>query len=63
MRYTGADWLLAGLSLTAVVLILGTTGVMLGQVIFEGAQHLSATFLTESPTALADVVASPRVPI
>ena len=51
MRYTGADWALAGLSLTAVVLILGTTGVMLGQVIFEGAPHLSATFLTESPTA------------
>ena len=51
MRYTSADWLLAGLSFTAVVLILGTTGVMLGQVIVEGAPHLSATFLTESPTA------------
>ena len=51
MRYTGADWVLAGLSLTAVVLILNTTNVMLGQVIFEGAPHLSATFLTESPTA------------
>jgi phosphate transport system permease protein len=51
MRYTGADWLLAGLSLGAVVLILGTTGLMLGQVIVEGAPHLSVTFLTESPTA------------
>jgi phosphate transport system permease protein len=51
MRYTGADWLLAGLSLGAVALILGTTGVMLGQIVLEGAPHLSATFLTESPTA------------
>ncbi len=51
MRYTGADWLLLGLSLGAVVLILGTTGVMLGQIVVEGAPHLSATFLTEAPTA------------
>ena len=51
MRYTSADWILAGLSLLAVVIILGTTGVLLGQVIVEGAPHLSATFLTESPTA------------
>jgi phosphate transport system permease protein len=51
MRYTSTDWLLAGLSLTAVVLILGTTFLMLGQVVLEGAPHLSVTFLTESPTA------------
>jgi phosphate transport system permease protein len=51
MRYTSADWLLAGLSLGAVVLILGTTGVMLGQIVYEGAPHLSVAFLTESPTA------------
>lgn len=51
MRYTRADWLLAGLSLFAVVLILGTTGFMLVDVVVEGAPHLSATFLTDSPTA------------
>lgn len=51
MRYTGADWVLAGLSFTAVVLILGVTGAMLGQVVLEGAPHLSVAFLTESPTA------------
>jgi phosphate transport system permease protein len=51
MRYTRADWLLAGLSLGAVILVLGTTGLMLGQVIYEGAPHLSTTFLTASPTA------------
>lgn len=51
MRYTTADWVLAGASLLAVVLVLGTTGVLLGSVVVEGAPHLSPTFLTESPSA------------
>jgi len=51
MRYTRTDWALAGLSFSAMVLILGTTGLMLGQIVFEGAPHLSVAFLTESPSA------------
>jgi phosphate transport system permease protein len=51
MRYTRADWLLAGCSLGAVLLILGTTLLMIGDVLVEGASHLSVTFLTASPTA------------
>ena len=43
--------MLAGLSLFSVVLILGTTALMLGDVIFEGASHITTTFLTESPSA------------
>ena len=51
MRYTTADWVLAGLSLFAITLILGTTALIVGDIVVEGAPHLSATFLTESPTA------------
>lgn len=51
MRYTTADWVLAGLSLVAITLILGTTALIVGDIVIEGAPHLSATFLTESPTA------------
>jgi phosphate transport system permease protein len=51
MRYTTADWVLAGLSLFAITLILGTTTLIVGDIVVEGAPHLSATFLTESPTA------------
>lgn len=49
--YTGADWALAGFSLSAVVLILGMTAFVLVHVASEGAPHLSGTFLTESPTS------------
>lgn len=49
--YTRADWLLAALSLSAVVLILGMTGFVLVHVVAEGAPHVSAAFLTEAPTS------------
>jgi phosphate transport system permease protein len=49
--YTRADWILAGLSLAAVVLILGMTAFVLFDVLAEGAPHLSGAFLTESPSS------------
>ena len=51
MRYTTADWILAGASLLAVTIVLGTTTVLLLQVGIESAPHLSLAFLSESPTA------------
>lgn len=51
MRYARADWLLAGLSAASVVLLLGTTAVLLGLVVREGAGQLSIDFLTEGPTS------------
>lgn len=51
MRYTTADWILAGASLLAVAIVLGTTTVLLLQVGIESAPHLSLAFLSESPTA------------
>jgi phosphate transport system permease protein len=51
MRYSRGDWLLAGLSGLAVAFLLGTTLVILGLIVSEGAGQLSVEFLTGEPAA------------
>jgi phosphate transport system permease protein len=51
MRYARGDWVLAGLSATSVVLLLGTTAVLLGLIVREGAGHVSVEFLTSEPAS------------
>jgi phosphate transport system permease protein len=51
MNYTRKDWLLAGLSAAALLVILTLLVVLLGQIVFHGAPVISGEFLTGSPTA------------
>jgi phosphate transport system permease protein len=51
MRYSRGDWLLAGLSGLAVAILLGTTLVLLGLIVSEGAGHISVEFLTSEPAS------------
>lgn len=51
MRYTGKDWLLAGMTGAALGVILLLLAVLLGQIAWHGAPAISAEFLTESPGA------------
>jgi phosphate transport system permease protein len=51
MKYTGADWVLYVVSLTAVGLVVGALLIITGMIVWEGAPELSIAFLTESPTS------------
>ncbi len=51
MNYTGKDWVLAGLSATALLIILALLALLLGQIVMNGAPVISHEFLTESPSA------------
>ena len=51
MNYTRKDWLLAGLSGTALLIILALLAVLLGQIVMHGAPTISGEFLSGSPTA------------
>ncbi len=51
MKSTGRDWVLAGLTGFAVVLVLALMLIVLGQVIWYGAPQISLEFLTGSPSA------------
>jgi phosphate transport system permease protein len=51
MKHTGRDWVLAGATGFAVLLVLGLMLVVLGQVIWNGAPHVSGEFLTASPSS------------
>lgn len=51
MNYTRKDWLLAGLSATALLIILALLAVLLGQIVMHGAPTISGEFLSGSPTA------------
>lgn len=51
MKYSGKDWVLAGLTGAALLIILTMLGVLVGQIIWTGAPVVSAEFLTQSPGA------------
>jgi phosphate transport system permease protein len=51
MKHTRHDWVLAGATGLAVVLVLGLMLVVLGQVIWNGAPQITGEFLTRSPTS------------
>ena len=51
MNYTGKDWLLAGLSGAALLIIVALLAVLLGQIVMHGAPTISGEFLSGSPTA------------
>lgn len=51
MKFVGRDWILAGLTGAATLVVLFLLAFILGQVIWNGAPTISATFLTASPSA------------
>ncbi len=51
MRHTPRDWILAGLTGLAVVLVLALMLIVLGQVLWYGAPRIDGEFLTASPSS------------
>lgn len=51
MKYTRKDWILAGLTGLAVLLVLALMLIVIGQVIWYGSPQISSEFLTGSPSA------------
>ncbi len=51
IKYTGKDWVLAGLSVAALLLVLTMLAVLLVLVVRDGSPVISAEFLSESPSA------------
>lgn len=51
MRKTKKDWILAGATGAAVLVVLALLGIILGQILWNGAPVIDGEFLTESPTA------------
>lgn len=51
MKYTHRDWILAGLTGLAVLIVLALMLIVLGQVIWFGAPQISGEFLTGSPSS------------
>jgi len=51
VKYTRNDWLLAGATGLAVLLVLGMMAVVLAQVVWNGAPRISGEFLTGSPSS------------
>jgi phosphate transport system permease protein len=51
VKHTSRDWILAGLTGFAVVLVLAMMGIVLGQVIGYGAPRISGEFLSAAPSA------------
>lgn len=51
MRYTRRDWVLAGLTGLAVVMVIGLLLVVLAQVVWYGGPRINGEFLTASPSS------------
>src|SRR5262245_25219874 len=51
IKYTHKDWVLAGLSGLALLIVLTILVVLLGEIAVEGAPMVTGTFLTEAPTS------------
>jgi phosphate transport system permease protein len=51
MKRSGRDWILVVASAAALCIVLVMLGVLVGQIILHGSGHVSAEFLTSSPTA------------
>ncbi|MCZ7681932.1 MAG: phosphate ABC transporter permease PstA [Sandaracinaceae bacterium] len=51
MKYTHRDWILGGLTGLAVLLVLAMMLLVIGQVVWYGAPHISGEFLTSSPSS------------
>ncbi|MFW6197614.1 MAG: phosphate ABC transporter permease PstA [Myxococcota bacterium] len=51
MKYVGKDWVLAGVTALALLIVLALIAVLFGQIVWHGAPHVSTEFLSEAPTA------------
>jgi phosphate transport system permease protein len=51
MKYVGRDWVLAGCTGLAVIVVLLLLGILLGQVVVHGSPQVTGECLTSSPTA------------
>lgn len=51
MKYVGKDWVLAGATSLALLVVLALLAVLLGQIVWHGTPQVTGEFLTEAPTA------------
>ncbi|MBC7173173.1 MAG: ABC transporter permease subunit, partial [Polyangiaceae bacterium] len=51
MKFTHKDWVLAGASALALVIVLAILALLLLEIVVNGAPMITATFLTEAPTS------------
>lgn len=51
MKFVARDWILAGLTGAAALIVLALLAFILGQIVWNGAPQISGAFLTDSPSA------------